>query len=484
MRIFIIIFFITSSFLISAQKSFKMIFSSTGYDNGVAAFRTTNDDYIIIGNTSEYGYGGNDIWVIALDSNAGFKWQKTYGSPENDLATSAIITSDNHILISGNVTTYYPPSVDNFVLYLDSSGYPLLHKIFGGIDWDFATSVEEYGDSIFLVGGYTYNGPNQGNINPIITAITKSGNIAWTSFAGSGAEEENRSIEIGENNEIFISGATLNSDQRADSAFVKQLDSVGNLVWYSTMPTYKGELYSLISYEDTLIAATGFHYDSTGIWREPLIAKIDYSGDWVLVADEYHGADSYYSYITKDSLGNMIVSGMSTKHTHGMRDIYFGSFETHGWWTKSNILGGYKDDDPGNIQYHHVDSSFLVCGTTKSLGVPFSGIMLCQTRFDMVYDTVTVMMLVSEINKTDIDPIPIKVYPNPGVDFVIIEADLKQVNQMEIFIYDQQGQLVKKEEIGNSQQKIDISQWPSGQYFIQLISNNQKAVIEFIKIDN
>ena len=111
-----------------AQNTFRMVFSSTGYDKGVDAFRTSDQGYLIVGNTADYGQGGKDIWIIALDSNAQFLWQKTYGSSANEEAVDAILMPNDDLWICGNATKTNPPSVNTYLLHIDKNGVPLMEK--------------------------------------------------------------------------------------------------------------------------------------------------------------------------------------------------------------------------------------------------------------------------------------------------------------------------------------------------------------------
>lgn len=469
---------------INAQKTFKMVLSSNGYDVGVGAFRTTNDEYLIVGNTSTYGQGGNDIWVIALDSNANFIWQKTYGTAGNDEAVDAILTNNDELIIVGKVSVSNPATINNFILEIDVNGVPLLNHQFGGSDWDFAKAVTMLNDTVILVCGTTYNGPNPGYLNPFVSAISTSGIDLWTSYEGAGGEEDNMDIILANDSLILISGATLKPDESTDSAYIKALNTSGIMQWHSIMPFYDGAIMAITSYEDSLIAATGFHWDSTHQWREPLIAKINSKGKWIYVRDEAHGADSYFSEITVDSMGLIIIAGLSTKHTNGGDEIYIGAFDTWGWYQKANILGGKKDDYPASILYHHADSTYLTCGTTKSFNVPYSGIILNQAKNNgMQFDTTTVMMMVSGINDTKNNVLKIQVYPNPTQDIIYLKCDIKLKKNLNINIYNSNGQLVKSYTNlnSNNSKSIDISELSKGIYYLELINDTQKAVVEIIK---
>jgi hypothetical protein len=477
------IFFNILVFNFYGQNTFKMVLSSNGYDEGIAAFRTSSKGYLIVGNTSAYGSGGKDVWVIALDSSANFLWQKTYGSVNNEQATDAFITPDDELIIIGNSMSNNPVSINSFAYRIDIHGYPVLVDYFGGVDWDLATSVALFNDSCFLICGNTYNGPVQGEFSPFVEVISFSGQHLWKSFASGGKIESNLDIVQINSNLVLVSGSVLDSNLDADSAYVKAIDSNGVLLWHSISPATNGAVMAMTAYEDSLIAVTGFHYDSTHQWREPWIGKINQSGHWLLMADEPQGGDSYFSKITVDSANLLIITGMSTAHTNGGKEIYFGGFDNFGYWHKSNILGGTKDDLPGSIFYSHHDSTYLTCGTTKSFDIPYSAIILNQSLHNMQFNPNLVLLMVSNINTAEIQFVKFNIFPNPtdGVVNLNWEIDLK--DDLEIDVLNTLGQKVLTQycKANQNQVQIDISNLPNGIYFFNLRYQNQQIPFQVLK---
>ncbi|MEE4198913.1 MAG: choice-of-anchor J domain-containing protein [Bacteroidales bacterium] len=68
----------------------------------------------------------------------------------------------------------------------------------------------------------------------------------------------------------------------------------------------------------------------------------------------------------------------------------------------------------------------------------------------------------------------ISLYPNPAADFVIIKVSKKG----DLFIYNSTGALVKKIEIKNDQQTVDITDLNSGVYLIQINGMSSKLIVK------
>jgi hypothetical protein len=467
-----------------AQNSFKMVFSSTGYDEGIRAFRTSSGEYRIVGNTAAYGQGGNEVWVIALDGSASFMWQKTYGTNQNDEAVDAYQSANGDIWITGNVTETNPPTMNVFALHINEEGVPIGQYTFGGPDWDFATSIHSLSDSTFVLCGYSYNGPQAGYVNPMTLAFDMHGDTLWTSYAGSAMQEVNSDV-VTKDGQIFLSGYTVKNNLQADSAFVKSLDSSGQLLWYSVFPLFDGAFLSLDLFEDSLIALTGYHFDSTKSWREPMLASIEQNGKWVMMQDEAQGADSYFSDLTINDENQICIAGMSTQHTNGGEEIYAGTFDRWGWYKKANIIGGKEDDFPGSIAYESMDSTYLICGTTKSFGIPYSAIILTQipNNSTLWYDTTMLYFLVSNMENQEMEQIGFTVFPNPASQFIYIKSDQYLSSPYQVELYSLEGKQLHSQRLNGIKTKsINISHLAKGYYYLTIRNNEQKITYPILKI--
>jgi hypothetical protein len=86
------------------------------------------------------------------------------------------------------------------------------------------------------------------------------------------------------------------------------------------------------------------------------------------------------------------------------------------------------------------------------------------------------LLAVGEVEKAN----SINVFPNPAVNYISIASPLIKINEAEIFAID--GKLVKKANIKNETDKIDVKNLPFGTYFVRTYDNgNFIKSMKFIK---
>jgi len=100
-----------------------------------------------------------------------------------------------------------------------------------------------------------------------------------------------------------------------------------------------------------------------------------------------------------------------------------------------------------------------------------------ETEFDKVYGRI-VSFTTGETNITSNNVTSnINIYPNPAVDIIYIEG--KNIETVEIFnVY---GQSLKKVQIDNYREKIDISELPQGVYIFKVFSDKAVSINKVIK---
>lgn len=78
----------------------------------------------------------------------------------------------------------------------------------------------------------------------------------------------------------------------------------------------------------------------------------------------------------------------------------------------------------------------------------------------------------------------LKVYPNPSVGRIMIEAKcLNSISKKHVKIYDIFGTLKEHITIDNLCKKVDVSNYPKGIYFVELYENNKlQARTKFVKV--
>ena len=70
-------------------------------DRGYSVQQTNDGGFIIVGTTKSFGAGEADVYLIRTNSGGDTLWTRTYGGVDNDFARSVQQTSDGGFVISG-----------------------------------------------------------------------------------------------------------------------------------------------------------------------------------------------------------------------------------------------------------------------------------------------------------------------------------------------------------------------------------------------
>ncbi len=115
----------------------------------------TSDGFIVLGWTESFGAGGRDAWILKLDVLGNVLWQKTYGGPGFDQGDDIRATSDGGFIAACFTMSAGAGSEDFWLLKIDASGTIQWQRVLGGTGSDLVEHVETTGDGGYLVTGFT-----------------------------------------------------------------------------------------------------------------------------------------------------------------------------------------------------------------------------------------------------------------------------------------------------------------------------------------
>ena len=102
--------------------SWQKTYGGSGYSHAYSIQQTSDGGYVVAGYTNSSGAGSFDFWVLKLDENGDISWQKIYGGSNGDSAKSIQQTSDGGYIVTGNTTSFGAGNYDLWVLKLDGNG--------------------------------------------------------------------------------------------------------------------------------------------------------------------------------------------------------------------------------------------------------------------------------------------------------------------------------------------------------------------------
>ena len=128
--------------------------------------------------TADGGYivADGGFRVLKLDSIGNVSWQKIYGGTENERARSIQQTADGGYIVAGDTNSFGAGYYDFWVIKLDSSGNISWQKTYGGIDYDYAYSIQQTTDGGYVVAGKTWSF-GAGSSDVLVLKLDSTGNI-------------------------------------------------------------------------------------------------------------------------------------------------------------------------------------------------------------------------------------------------------------------------------------------------------------------
>lgn len=93
-----------------------------------------------------------------------------------------------------------------------------------------------------------------------------------------------------------------------------------------------------------------------------------------------------------------------------------------------------------------------------------------------------VMLPPSFVNVTELDKVDLKIYPNPTADVVWVDLPQAMLNtRVEVQITDFTGKILDVQIVNGEQLSIDLTNYPTGNYSILLVNDNNYAINKVTK---
>ncbi len=297
-------------------------------------------------------HGAADGWIVKLDSNGAVQWQKVLGGSLEDKAQSIRQTNDGGYIVAGYTASNDGDVSDNhggndfWVLKLNSVGTLEWEKTLGGTWNDEAYSVRQTTDGGYVVGGATYSNDgdvsgNNGTIDYWVVKLTNTGTIEWQkALGGSGADDGRHVIQTTDGGYIVAGtegsgdGQVTGSHGKTDGWVVK-LNQTGDLQWQKTLGgSQEDALNAIQPTSDGGCVIAAFTQSSDGdvlgdnviadIWVVKLNAMGDIQWGKTLGGTEFE----YPADIQKTIDGGFVVAGSAESNdgdvtgNHGSNDLW------------------------------------------------------------------------------------------------------------------------------------------------------------------
>ncbi len=461
-------------------------------------------DSVISGEKTENSRGGEDYWVLKLNAQGTIEWQRTIGGDQDDLLQSIKQTLDGgYILggtslsgISGEKTEESRGGNDYWIIKLNSGGDIQWQKTYGGNDQDNLSSIIQTTGGGFILAGLSRSGISGdrtatllGDRDIWIIKLDENGDIEWQRARD--LYEAYAGVRIRQTQDGgYVIGGTRASISVYDAYCVIKLNSIGNEIWrkyfqgngndWSTNIIQTSDNgYMVIGFSDSDISGdktepTNGHWD---FW----ILKLDAAGE-IQWQKSIGGSSAEAPYSVIESLeGGYFISGYSysnisgdkTEDSRGFGDYWIIKINDVGIIEWQNTIGGSGHERiPFAVQNNNGD--YLIAGSS---GSDISGEKSENSRGGFDYWIVKHFQTLSIDENSFYNQLSI--FPNPTQNKLSIDSKDQIINTVNV--YSLNGSLIQEYKTDTTSPSIDVSALASGVYYIQFYSGNKVALKKFIK---
>lgn len=224
----------------NGSHQWTKIFGGEDDDHGDCVLQTTDNGYIIVGNTESYGAGEDDVYIVKTDSLGDSLWTKTYGGKKDDVGNSINFTSDGGFIITGFTESSGMGDRDLYLIKVDANGDLLWEKTFGGKHLDWGYSVQQTSDGGYIIAGNTCSvGPGTPEYtNVYLVKTDEKGTLCWEkTYDGSenpkyALPDEASSVQQTSDGGYVIAGNTMSVQGKGmGDIYIIKTDENGNTIW-------------------------------------------------------------------------------------------------------------------------------------------------------------------------------------------------------------------------------------------------------------
>ncbi len=441
-------------------------YGNDDYNTFYRVTQTRDSGYIVAGryNFDQHESYFDGLWVMKLDSLGNIVWERKTSNNINDIITKVMELENGNIVIS--TTEHQMLSSTNpkvrFQIIKPDQSYIETGNSYGGSCKDVITDFLETEEKGLIMAGYSCSNDgdvsgNNGLDDGWVMKVDSLGEIIWSNLYGSDENDRLNSISKTNDGGYIVAGSTVSwkvYEGGGDEYWILKLDKDGNVEWERRFGTKGDDVaikafetedgnFIVAGYSDNKYRINGNNYGLKDYW----LLKFNKKG-WIVWASNYggKGEDIPFSIIESGN-GQYVMGGRSSSKSY---DI-----DTTDW--------------QGNFWVMKIEDNNFV----QKIGVSDSVFSIVEPQTSLLY------------NETNIQ---FTIHPNVTSNTANVTLKLTESGVTSLELFDSQGRrldalLTGYQTIGHKELQIDVSQYPSGRYFLKLITPtiSRTEIIEVVR---
>lgn len=231
----------TDAFIVRVDEGGKVLWAKriggSSEDYAVDVKETDKGDYVVLGVTKtgekDNTTANYDIFLVGIDEYGSVLWQKQYVGAGDDVAYNILKTKEGDFVITGATTSKGLGDYDALVMKTDAGGVVKWQKFFGTSNDDYGYYLTESKDGGYLLVGETFLKDRKnrtGFSNAYIVRINSFGGDEWQKSYGFGKNNFAYSAKpLG--NHGFVIGGVSKETTGSFAAWTFKIDWSGKIIW-------------------------------------------------------------------------------------------------------------------------------------------------------------------------------------------------------------------------------------------------------------
>jgi len=410
-------------------------------EDGYAGCVTADGGYAVLGSTFSYGAGDFDLYLLRLDSLGDTLWTAIFGGPAADQGYDIQQTADGGFILVGETSSFGAGESDVYLLKIDFLGGVVWSKTYGYSGREEGWSVRQTSDEGFIVAGKT-NSIGAGVDDFYLIRTSSTGDTLWTRTFGGTSGETAYSVRATLDGGFIVFGTTGSFGSGYSSMYAVKLDSLGDSLWSKTYGGDKSDLgYAVEVAPDGGFIFAGATASYGAGYSDVYLVKTDPDG--LLEWDRFFGGteDDRGLSVQIAPDGGYLVAGRTQSYGSGQYDMYAVRTDPVGFPVWTQTYGGEKSDYCRKALSH--PDGFVLVGYTYSYSVGGSDAYLVK----VLDNQATWVSEPEQLLPRDFQLA--QNYPNPFNLSTVIEFNVDRRSDFSLTIFNILGQRVRRWYLGS-----------------------------------
>ena len=467
-----------------AQTYFNNEYEVSTLGNMVSPFADSTG-YIAIGTYSKLNQ--KELSFVRLDINGDTIWTKNYGVENYLTAATGNITNigdTNFVFVGGIFLDTANSSLDSSQIILfkiDSSGNVLWNYRFGDLGVrNSPTDIKKTPDGGYVIAGWTTGWGTFNTISSFLLKVDSNGLEEWHRIYGGGDVRQAYSVEVTADSGYVMAGEIRPTGGTNTDLNVIKTDSLGNLLWnknYGTPEKDNGFTYiTRYGLTDDYIVVGGVDIaPSTPLDAQGFIARITGLDGSIVWTDTMGVVQNGINEVFNSNviiLPDGSIVGIGGTSDNGI-EAWLIKYDGNGnllWKRDFDKYGGNSRNYFWDVHQTY-DNGFVICGDLLNTNIPEKNLWVLKLDSNgCEIPNCTVGVSENLTSKEEL-----LVYPNPSsgiINFKLLETTKNASTQL--FLFDITGKTILNTSFRASAKQLDVSSYPKGIYFYQLINGKER----------